>query len=93
MAPASKGATASQWGSVRRALAQGNEQAALTALGSLARSIDPQTRDKAKLGRAQLLMARGEHAQACSLARELSERCSDPRIERQAQGLLKSCTR
>lgn len=93
VATGGRGATASQWGSVRRALAHGNEQAALAALSSLARSIDPQTRDKAKLGRAQLLMARGEHTQACSLARELSEHCSDPRIERQAQGLLKSCTR
>ncbi len=91
--PASKGQTASQWGSVRRALVQGDEQAALTALGSLARSEDPQTRDKAKLGRAQLLMARGEQTQACSIARELNEHGTDARIERQAQGLLKSCTR
>ncbi len=79
------------WGRVGRALAQGDEQRALAALADLSENGDPRTRDKADLGRAQLLMARGSVDEACSLARSLTHRRTGSRIERQAQALLKSC--
>lgn len=81
----------SDWGRVGQALASGNDTEALAALGELAASDDDRTRDKADLGRAQLLMAHGETTQACSLARSLTHRRAGSRIERQAQILLKSC--
>jgi len=81
------------WGRVGQALARGDSAAALSALGELADSDDPSTRDKADLGRAQLLMAHGEPEQACALARSLSHRRAGGRIERQAQLLLKGCAR
>jgi hypothetical protein len=84
---------ASPWGHVGTALASGDEQSALHALKELSRSEDPRTRDKADLGRAQLLMASGQRDQACSLARSLTNRRAGGRIERQALVLLKSCTR
>jgi hypothetical protein len=81
------------WGRVGQALASGDSNAALSALGELSESDDPSTRDKADLGRAQLLMAHGTPEQACALARSLTHRRAGGRIERQAQLLLKSCTR
>lgn len=83
----------SEWGRVGQALARGDEASALGALGNLARSDDPRTRDKADLGRAQLMMAHGNRDQACALARSLTQRRSGSRIERQAQVLLKDCAR
>lgn len=80
------------WGRVGQALARGDSAQALSALGELAESDDPSTRDKADLGRAQLLMAHGEPDQACALARSLTHRRAGGRIERQAQLLLKGCT-
>ncbi|HEY6078770.1 MAG TPA: hypothetical protein VIW29_08200 [Polyangiaceae bacterium] len=85
--------TAAKWSRVGKALSQGDEQAALDALDALARSDDARTRDKAELGRAQLLLARGDRDGACAVARSLTERQAGDRIERQALALLKSCTR
>lgn len=81
----------SDWGRVGQALANGNQSEALAALGELSASGDDRTRDKADLGRAQLLMSQGETTAACSLARSLTHRRAGSRIERQAQLLLKSC--
>lgn len=86
-------ATVSEWGRVGQALAAGDEQAALAGLNELATSDDPRTRDKADLGRAQLLLAHGNRDAACALARSLTRRRAGERIERQAQALLKSCGR
>jgi hypothetical protein len=87
------GGLVSDWGRVGHALASGDSSEALAALGELSESEDPRTRDKADLGRAQLLMARGEAEQACVLARSLTQRRAGGRIERQAQLLLKNCPR
>lgn len=84
-------ATLSNWGRVGQALAHGDEASALTVLDQLSQSTDVRTRDKADLGRAQLLMAQGNTEAACSLARSLTHRRAGGRIERQALGLLKSC--
>jgi len=81
------------WGRVGQALAHGDNTEALSALSELSKSDDQRTRDKADLGRAQLLMAHGEPDQACALARSLTHRRAGSRIERQAQLLLKSCQR
>jgi hypothetical protein len=81
------------WGRVGQALARGDNTEALSALNELSASDDQRTRDKADLGRAQLLMAHGDPDQACALARSLTHRRAGGRIERQAQLLLKSCTR
>ena len=81
------------WGRVGQALARGDSAEALSALGELSESDDPSTRDKADLGRAQLLMAHGQPEKACALARSLTHRRAGGRIERQAQLLLKSCGR
>jgi hypothetical protein len=81
----------SDWGRVGQALANGNQAEALAALAELSASGDERTRDKADLGRAQLLMSQGETTAACSLARSLTHRRAGSRIERQAQLLLKSC--
>lgn len=81
------------WGRVGQALAHGDNTEALSALSELSKSDDSRTRDKADLGRAQLLMAHGEPDQACALARSLTNRRAGSRIERQAQLLLKSCER
>jgi hypothetical protein len=89
----STNAGVSDWGRVGQALAQGDDAGALSALRQLSDSDDPRTRDKADLGRAQLFMAHGEPEQACALARSLTNRRAGSRIERQAQVLLKSCTR
>ena len=83
----------SDWGRVGQALARGDEAKALSALNELSESDDQRTRDKADLGRAQLLMAHGNSNSACSLARSLTTRRAGSHIERQAQVLLKSCTR
>jgi hypothetical protein len=83
----------SDWGRVGQALARGDDTAALAALNGLSESDDPRTRDKADLGRAQLLMAHGDPEKACALARSLTHRRAGGRIERQAQLLLKSCGR
>jgi hypothetical protein len=83
----------SDWGRVGQALARGDDSGALAALNGLAESDDQRTRDKADLGRAQLLMAHGNPEKACSLARSLTQRRAGGRIERQAQLLLKSCRR
>lgn len=83
----------SDWGRVGQALAHGDENKALAALSELAESADQRTRDKADLGRAQLFMANGNRDGACALARALTNRRAGSRIERQAQALLKSCTR
>lgn len=80
-----------EWGRVGQALARGDEQKALSALVDLSESDDPRTRDKADLGRAQLLMAHGNSEKACAIARSLTHRRAGGRIERQAQVLLKSC--
>ena len=72
-------------------MAEGNPSEALAALGQLSASGDDRTRDKADLGRAQLLMSQGETSAACSLASSLTHRRAGSRIERQAQLLLKSC--
>jgi hypothetical protein len=93
-AAATKPATAlTDWGRVGQALARGDDTEALSALSELSESGDARTRDKADLGRAQLLMAHGEPEQACALARSLTHRRAGGRIERQAQLLLKSCLR
>jgi hypothetical protein len=84
---------ASEWGRVGEALARGDETRALAALKELSQSDDARTRDKADLGRAQLLMGSGHRDQACTMARSLSNRRAGSRIERQAQVLLKSCVR
>jgi hypothetical protein len=81
------------WGRVGQALARGDSAEALSALGELSESDDPSTRDKADLGRAQLLMAHGQPEKACTLARSLTHRRAGGRIERQAQLLLKGCGR
>jgi hypothetical protein len=86
-------APVSEWGRVGQALARGDEASALNALGKLADSSDPRTRDKAEWGRAQLMMAHGNRDRACAIARSLTQRRSGSRIERQAQVLLKDCTR
>jgi hypothetical protein len=83
----------SDWGRVGQALARGDDSGALAALNGLAESGDQRTRDKADLGRAQLLMAQGNPEKACALARALTHRRAGGRIERQAQLLLKSCAR
>jgi hypothetical protein len=83
---------ASDWGRVGQALAQGNDAAALAALSELSESDDARTRDKADLGRAQLLLAHGNADQACALARALTHRRAGGRIERQALSILKACT-
>ena len=83
----------SSWGRVGQALAQGDEAGALSALSTLSESDDPRTRDKADLGRAQLLLAHGEQEQGCALARQLIHRRAGGRIERQALTLLKTCER
>ena len=91
---ATKAATPSaSWGRVSQAMADGNQSEALAALDQLSASSDDRTRDKADLGRAQLLMSRGETSSACALASSLTHRRAGGRIERQAQLLLKSCTR
>ncbi|HKY37424.1 MAG TPA: hypothetical protein VJN18_15890 [Polyangiaceae bacterium] len=81
----------SEWGRVGEALARGDEPRAMAALKELSHSEDPRTRDKADLGRAQLLMGNGNRDQACAMARSLTNRRAGGRIERQAQVLLKSC--
>jgi len=92
--PDTQDATAvSDWGRVGQALARGDETQALATLGELSHSDDQRTRDKADIGRAQLLMAHGNRDQACALARALTNRRAGSRIERQAQALLTSCTR
>jgi cytoskeletal protein RodZ len=91
-APAA-GDNVSDWGRVGQALAQGDESKALAVLSKLSGSEDPRTRDKADLGRAQLLLSHGESERGCALARELTHRRAGSRIERQAQALLKSCSR
>lgn len=83
----------SEWGRVGQALARGDEQAALAGLSELSTSDDPRTRDKADLGRAQLLLGHGNLDDACALARSLTRRHAGERIERQARALLKSCNR
>ncbi|MDF3067430.1 MAG: hypothetical protein K0R38_3031 [Polyangiaceae bacterium] len=83
----------SEWGRVGQALASGDEAGALSALGKLSESDDARTRDKADLGRAQLLMAHGKRDQACALARSLTRRRAGGHIERQASMLLKDCAR
>jgi|GEM_PF-5291013 len=83
----------SDWGRVGQAMARGDDNGALAALDGLAASDDPRTRDKADLGRAQLLMAHGNQDEACAVARSLTHRRAGGRIERQAQLLLKSCSR
>jgi hypothetical protein len=83
----------SDWGRVGRALAHDDQAEALTALNQLSESQDQRTRDKADLGRAQLLMARGDRDAACALASSLTHRRAGSRIERAAQVLLKSCGR
>ena len=84
-------ATTSKWGRVGDALAHGDESRALTALEDLGQNADPRTRDKADLGRAQLLLAGGDLERGCALARSLTNRRAGGRIERQALALLKSC--
>ena len=74
-------------------MARGDEAGALSALGKLSESDDARTRDKADLGRAQLLMAHGNRDQACALARSLTRRRAGGHIERQAAMLLKDCAR
>ncbi len=86
-------AAVSDWGRVGQALARGDETQALATLGELSENADQRTRDKADVGRAQLLMAHGDRDNACALARALTNRRAGSRIERQAQALLKSCTR
>lgn len=83
----------SEWGRVGQALERGDEQTALAELGTLSHSDDPRTRDKADLGRAQLMLAHGNREAACALARSLTHRSAGERIERQAQALLSSCSR
>jgi hypothetical protein len=83
----------SDWGRVGQALAQGDEAAALAALGKLSQSDDESTRDKADLGRAQLMMANGEKARACELARALVHRRALGHVHRQALLLLDGCSR
>lgn len=84
---------ATEWGRVGQALARGDERAALLSLNELADSDDPRTRDKADLGRAQLLLSHGNRERACALARSLTLRHPGERVERQAQVLLKGCNR
>ena len=86
-------ATLSDWGRVGQALARGDEARALAALSALSESDDARTRDKADLGRAQLLMSHGNRDQGCALARSLTNRRAGSHIEREAQVLLQSCTR
>ncbi len=81
----------SDWGRVAQALAQGDETQALSALNTLSESTDQRTRDKADLGRAQLLLANGDREAACVLARYLTHRHAGSRIDRQAQAILNSC--
>jgi len=83
----------SDWGRVGSALARGDEARALAVLNQLSESEDRRTRDKADLGRAQLMMSNGNRDQACATARSLTNRGAGSHIERQAQVLLKSCQR
>jgi hypothetical protein len=96
-ASASKGAQSPQqvtdWGRVGSALAKGDETQALAVLNELSESEDRRTRDKADLGRAQLMMSNGNRDKACATARSLTNRGAGSRIERQAQVLLKGCNR
>jgi hypothetical protein len=91
--PGTASGAVTDWGRVGQALARGDSAEALSALGELSESDDPSTRDKADLGRAQLLMAHGQPEPACALARSLTHRRAGGRIERQAQLLLKGCGR
>lgn len=86
-------AAVSEWGRVGQALARGDESSAMGALEQLGQSAEQSTRDKADLGRAQLLMARGDTEEACALGRSLTTRGVSGGIERQAQALLKTCIR
>lgn len=83
----------SEWGRIGQALERGDEQTALAELSELSHSDDPRTRDKADLGRAQLLLSHGNRDDACALARALTRRSAGERIERQAQALLSNCKR
>ncbi len=86
-------AKVSDWGRVGAALAGGDEPRALAVLNELSESEDARTRDKADLGRAQLMMSNGDRDKACATARSLTNRRAGSRIERQAQVLLKGCSR
>jgi hypothetical protein len=79
------------WGRVGRALSEGDEARALSLLAELSESAEQSTRDKADLGRAQLLMSRGNRDGACSLARELVERGANGSIARKARELFEGC--
>lgn len=96
-ASANKGTPSAQqvtdWGRVGSALAKGDETRALAVLNELSESEDRRTRDKADLGRAQLMMSNGNRDKACATARSLTNRGAGSRIERQAQVLLKGCSR
>lgn len=81
----------SDWGRVGTALAHGDEPRAMAVLSELSDSDDSRTRDKADLGRAQLMMSNGKRDEACATARSLTNRRAGGRIERQAQVLLKGC--
>jgi hypothetical protein len=83
----------SDWGRVGSALARGDESRALAVLNELSESEDRRTRDKADLGRAQLMMSNGNREQACATARSLTNRGAGSLIERQALLLLKGCQR
>lgn len=92
-APASGAMAITDWGRVGRALAEGDQAGALSALDQLSRSEQQSTRDKADLGRAQLLLAQGEERRACDIAQALAARPVEASIARQAAGLLKNCSR
>jgi hypothetical protein len=59
------------WSDVSQALAAGRTHDAEIALGDLAAHGDTSTQAKARLGIAQLALARGERGRAASIAREV----------------------
>src|SRR5262249_46245602 len=61
----------STWAAVSRALASADTRAAELTLRDLAARGDPSTRAKARLGMAQLALARGDRAHAAALAHQV----------------------
>jgi hypothetical protein len=77
------------WADVSRALASGDTRAADIALRDLAARGDPSTRAKAKLGIAQLALARGDKARAAALAHQvLSTRGIEPPLAARAREIV-----
>jgi hypothetical protein len=76
---------------VSRALASGDTRAAESSLRDLASRGDPSTCAKARLGLAQLSLARGDRARARALARQvLAMRGIEPPLVARAREIVQS---